>query len=200
MNIDELKNLQSEGLEKEDLIASIKSYVKEYNLKCDEFGTRYSVLITNLALLDVQNFLHNSNLKYSKMTDHRFLIDGTGIELITADEGFTIAIKEKELYKTFIVELSKDSQPNGFIHKCINVNGKLVSTIMEDCFDKTLKQLGAMDLEVVIQTLKGAMNDVEMAMGDMINSNDVSYEYEYHEYRNEENTYKTIDEIFINEI
>lgn len=196
MDIEEIKKLQSEGLKKQELNSKLKDTMKLYNSKCDEFGMRLSLCLSNIALQDVQEFLRNNNLTYSEPVDHRFLIDGSGIEIITADEGFTI--KQKDVYKTFIVELLKDSQPNGFVYKCINVKGKLTSTSVEDYFYKATEQLNIDELQEVVETLNNALNDVDIALETLMNSK--TFNYEYYEYKNEENRYKTIDDIIKNEI
>jgi len=200
MNLDDIKRLQSEGLKKQELISSIKAQVADYNSKCEEFGARSSLLLSNIALQDVQNFLRNAGLKYSKPTDHRFYIDGTGIEIITADEGFTITVKEKDLYKTFIVELVGDSQPEGFIFQHIKINGKLVSTNIGDSLAKTLEELSVSELEEASATIKNAQNDVESALKKLLSTKDENLNYIYAEYKNEDNKYNTIDEIIKNEV
>lgn len=200
MNIDDIKQLQSEGLMKQELLSSIKASVADYNSKCEEFGARSSFRLSNIALQDVQNFLQNAGLKYSKPTDHRFNIDGTGIEITTAQEGFTITVKEKSVYKTFIVELVGDSQPEGFTYQHIKINGKLVSTNIGDSLAKTLEELSVPELEEVSATIKIAQNDVESALKKLLSTKDENLNYIYAEYKNEDNKYNTIDEIIKNEI
>lgn len=200
MNIDDIKELQSNGLMKQELLSSIKAYVTDYNSKCEEFSVRFSLFLSNIALQDVQNFLQNTGLKYSKPTNHRFYIDGTGIEIITMDEGFTVTAKEKDVYKTFIVELVGDSQPEGFIYQHIKINGKLVSTNIGDSLAKTLEELSVPELEEVSATLKNALNDVESALKRLLSTKVENLNYIYAEYKNEDNKYNTIEEIIKSEI
>ncbi|MFB5676926.1 hypothetical protein ACE3NQ_21135 [Paenibacillus terreus] len=200
MNIDDIKQLQSDGLMKQELLSIIKANVTDYNSKCEEFGARFSLFLSNIALQDVQNFLQNAGLKYSKPTNHRFYIDGTGIEIITVDEGFTVTAKEKDVYKTFIVELVGDSQPEGFIYQHIKIKGKLVSTNIGDSLAKTLEELSVPELEEVSATLKNALNDVESALKKLLSTKDENLNYIYAEYKNEDNKYNTIDEIIKNEL
>jgi hypothetical protein len=200
MNIDHIKLLQSEGLMKQELLSSIKANVADYNSKCEEFGARSSLLLSNIALQDVQNFLQNADLKYSKPTDHRFYIDGTGIEITTTNEGFTITVQEKSIYKTFFVELFGGSKPEGFIYQHIKINGKLVSTNIGDSLAKTLEELSIPELKEVSAIIKNAQNDVESALEKLLSTKDENLNYLYAEYKNEDKKYNTIDEIIKNEI
>ncbi|WJQ15402.1 hypothetical protein QT238_07590 [Geobacillus stearothermophilus] len=84
--------------------------------------------------------------------------------------------------------------------KCVKIDNDLVSTAIEDSFNRKLEQLNIDQLQKALNTIKNAYKDVEEALRKLLKSVNESFDYNYYEYKNEDNKYESIKEIIENEL